>query len=259
MGGTATPMRIVIAGATSAMARAYTRRCAERGDALVLVGRNEQELARCASDALAQGAHEAHAIVVDATDAGSIDQLPGRVRDALLHDEGIALDAVVIFLGAMHDQAEAAGEGEQGFAKARQMAQVNYIAPMHITQSLLLLLCAPGGSIAVVSSVAGDRGRPSNFLYGSTKAGIDAYLEGLRAQQFKRGVAVTTIKPGFVDTAMTWGLDGMFLVASPEKVAKDIGRAIDKRRSVVYSPWFWRWIMTIIKHIPGPVFRRINL
>jgi short-subunit dehydrogenase len=116
------------------------------------------------------------------------------------------------------------------------------------------------GTLAVISSVAGDRGRPSNYLYGSAKAALQAFLEGLRARLFKVGVHVVDIKPGFVATPMTAGLPlpGP-LVATPEKVAKDIVRGIERKKDVLYTPWFWWGIMLIIRNVPRFVFKRASL
>jgi short-subunit dehydrogenase len=107
--------------------------------------------------------------------------------------------------------------------------------------------------------VAGDRGRQSNYLYGSAKAGLTAFLSGLRARLFKAGVHVTTIKPGFVDTGMTFGKPGMFLVASPEAAAEGIVKAVAQRKDSAYVPGFWALIMLIIRSVPEPVFKRTKL
>lgn len=112
--------------------------------------------------------------------------------------------------------------------------------------------------ICVVSSVAGDRGRQSNYVYGSTKGGVNRFLQGLRQRLAGCGVQVITIKPGPVDTAMTWGKE-MPLTASPERVARDIHRACRKGRNVVYTPWFWWPIMRIVQHIPEPIFKRLGI
>jgi short-subunit dehydrogenase len=118
-----------------------------------------------------------------------------------------------------------------------------------------------GGFLCALSSVAGDRGRQSNYTYGAAKAGLSAYLQGLRNRLAPHGVTVITVKPGFVDTAMTWGLlkAGSALVASPQRVARDIVNAIATRRDVLYTPWFWRWIMLVIRLIPERVFKRLRL
>jgi short-subunit dehydrogenase len=106
--------------------------------------------------------------------------------------------------------------------------------------------------------VAGDRGRQSNYLYGAAKAGLSAYLQGLRNRLFHAHVKVLTVKPGFVDTHMTYGRSGLFLVASPESVAKGIFRAIVKGKDVVYLPWFWRPIMLVVRSIPEGIFKRLR-
>ncbi len=116
------------------------------------------------------------------------------------------------------------------------------------------------GTIAVISSVAGDRGRGSNYLYGSAKAAVTAFCEGLRARMFKVGVHVLTIKPGFVNTPMTKDLAlPQLLVASPQKVAQDICKAIEKKSDSIYTPFFWWGIMTIIKAIPTAIFKKLKL
>src|SRR5262249_17269596 len=121
------------------------------------------------------------------------------------------------------------------------------------------MAAAGEGAIVVLSSVAGDRGRPSNFVYGSAKAGLNAYLQGLRARLARAGVSVTTVKAGFMDTAMTYGMPGMFLVASPESAAAACLEAAAKRRDTLYFPRFWQLIMTIMKAIPEPRFKRLRL
>ncbi len=115
--------------------------------------------------------------------------------------------------------------------------------------------------IAAISSVAGDRGRQSNYIYGAAKAGLTAYLQGLRNRLFFAGVHVLTIKPGFVATAMTDGLvnPNSPLLATPQQVARDIDRALRCRQNVLYTRWFWRPIMLIIRWIPEPVFKRLKL
>ena len=112
-----------------------------------------------------------------------------------------------------------------------------------------------------VSSVAGDRGRQSNYLYGSTKAGFSTYLDGMRNRLYRSGVTVITVKPGFVDTSMTWGLlnPKSPLVATPERVARDIARAIRRRKNTVYTPWFWALVMLAIRLVPEPIFKRLSL
>jgi decaprenylphospho-beta-D-erythro-pentofuranosid-2-ulose 2-reductase len=115
------------------------------------------------------------------------------------------------------------------------------------------------GAIAVVTSVAGVRGRASNFVYGSAKALVSTLLAGLRHRLHRKGIAVVDIRPGFVDTPMTAAFTKGALWASPARVARDIVAAIDRRAGVVYTPWFWRWIMLVIRHVPEFLFVRTKL
>jgi short-subunit dehydrogenase len=115
------------------------------------------------------------------------------------------------------------------------------------------------GFIIGISSVAGDRGRQSNYVYGAAKGALSLYLQGLRNRLHPGGVRVITIKPGFVDTAMTYGLPGLFLVASPQNIGERIVAALGKSADVVYLPWFWRYIMLIIKHVPEAIFKRMKM
>ncbi|HKX46230.1 MAG TPA: SDR family NAD(P)-dependent oxidoreductase, partial [Planctomycetota bacterium] len=115
------------------------------------------------------------------------------------------------------------------------------------------------GFLCALTSVAGDRGRPRNHAYGSTKAAVTAYLEGLRARLSREGLSVVNVEPGVVDTGMTWGLPPGPPKASAERVARDVLRGIARDRAVVYTPWLWRWVMAIIRCLPDRVFRRLDL
>ena len=115
------------------------------------------------------------------------------------------------------------------------------------------------GTVIGVGSVAGDRGRIGNYVYGAAKAGFATYLSGLRNRLTRAGGHVMTVKPGFVDTGMTWGLEGMFLVASPEQVATAMLKAAEKRRNILYTPFFWRYIMLIIRNVPEPIFKKLSI
>jgi short-subunit dehydrogenase len=188
-------------------------------------------------------------------DATDFDALPACFEQCLQSGNGF-VGGIVLASGYMSPQTDA----QRDPAEARRIIDINYTSA-----AMLLDLVAnhfePRGEgfICGISSVAGDRGRQSNYLYGSAKAGLTTYLQGLRNRLTKAGVPVITVKPGFVDTAMTFGMPGMFLVATPEKVADDIVRAIDKGKATIYTPWFWWGIMTIIKNIPESMFRRMKL
>jgi len=155
------------------------------------------------------------------------------------------------------DQARA----EQDDGELLRILNTNYTAAAVALNDLARYLAgrgAPGGIIGI-GSVAGDRGRRSNYVYGAAKGALALYLQGLRNRLADRGVHVLTVKPGFVDTPMTAGLQGLFLVAPPARVARDIVRAYQRRRDVVYTPWFWRYIMLLIRAIPESRFKHLRL
>lgn len=262
--------RIAIFGATSSIARAIADRLAADDPAtrLALCARDVDEAGRLAADLRIRHGVEAVALPFSATDFDTHAPLLDACADRL----GGPLDGVVLCqaIGGGGPDDQAAAERDPAFARA--IIDTNYTASV----SLLNLAAerleahpdaqAGGGGgrggrfLCAISSVAGDRGRPSNYIYGSSKAALDAYLEGLRARLARRGIAVITIKPGFVDTAATWGLlRGGPLVAHPQKVALAAARAIRRGSAVVYTPGFWRLIMAIIRALPRPVFHRMKL
>jgi short-subunit dehydrogenase len=166
------------------------------------------------------------------------------------------LDVALIAHGTLPDQALC----QQDVSKTLDAMQVNFTA----TVALLTLLAnyfeaQRSGCIAVITSVAGDRGRQSNYVYGAAKGGVDRFLQGMRNRLFRSGVAVVTIKPGLVETPMTAGMKKSLLFASARRVGLGIHRAIERRRSVVYIPWFWRPIMAVIRCLPENIFKRLQL
>jgi decaprenylphospho-beta-D-erythro-pentofuranosid-2-ulose 2-reductase len=242
------PRLWLVLGASSAVARAFIRLAAVGGAELILAGRDLEDMERTAADARLQGAARVEVRPFDAADgashAGFVAALPDRPLNVLLA------------FGLLHPQA--AIDRDPGLTE--QVIAVNYQGAVSILARLEPLLAAAGqGAVVVLSSVAGDRGRPSNFVYGSAKAGLNVYLQGLRARLSHRSVSVTTIKAGFMDTAMTYGLPGMFLVASPEAAAKACLNAAAKKRNLLYFPFFWGPIMGIIKAIPEALFKRLKL
>jgi decaprenylphospho-beta-D-erythro-pentofuranosid-2-ulose 2-reductase len=241
---------VVIVGATSAIARAIARDRAQKGERLALAGRDLEECERLAADLRTRYDVGAVAIGVD------LEEMDAHAfADDCARALGGAIDDLVLCQGFMAEQADA----QRDPALVRRTFGVNLTSVVELCEAIAPTMRTPGATITVLSSVAGDRGRPSNHIYGASKAGVDAYLEGLGARLRAGGIFVCTVKPGFTDTAMTWGLDGMFLVAPPEKVARDVARALERGRYVVYTPWFWRWIMLIIRSVPGPLFRRASL
>lgn len=243
--------KILIVGATSAIAEATARVWAQRGDKLFLAARREAPLQSVADDLRTRGAAF---VGTQMFDANALDQHVSLLQAATEAMGG--LDTVLIAHGTLSDQARAQSDA----AYAMDEIHTNGLSVVHLMGLAGEQLAHQGhGAIAVISSVAGDRGRQSNYVYGSAKALVSAFASGLRQRLSKRGVHVVTIKPGFVDTPMTASFKKGALWAKPEKVAADIVNGVDKGKSVVYTPGFWALIMLIIKHIPEFVFVKLAL
>ena len=241
------PLWLVL-GASSSVARAFARLVAEQGGDLILAGRDIRDIERIAADARIRGAVRADVRLFDAIDRAGheafVAELPRRPFN------------VFLAFGMLAAQSDI----DRDPALAQQIIAVNYLGAVSVLARLAPRMAEEGrGAIVVLSSVAGDRGRPSNYIYGSAKAGLNAYLQGLRAAYAAKGISVTTVKPGFMDTSMTYGMSGMFLVASPESCARACLRFASKGRDVVYFPAFWWLIMAIIKAIPERIFKRLRL
>jgi decaprenylphospho-beta-D-erythro-pentofuranosid-2-ulose 2-reductase len=240
--------RVLIIGATSAIAEATARRYAARGAAIHLLGRQAHRLEAIAADLTTRGAKASIGLL----DVGAIER-HGAALDAAWAALG-GVDVALIAHGTLPDQAAC----DASIDLALREFTTNGTSTIALSAALAQRL-QPGTTMAVISSVAGDRGRASNYLYGSAKAAVSAYLSGLGQRLRPTGINVLTIKPGFVDTPMTAAFKKGALWATPDQVAKGIMRAIDRRRAVVYLPSFWWLIMLIIKSIPEFVFRRIKL
>lgn len=242
---------VLILGATSAIARGAAEAFAERGHSLYLAGRDSAELERLAADLSIRFRTNVRHGLFEAEDYDGHAGFVEKVEREMAGFEG-----VLVAFGYL---------GEQGVA-AKDSAERAAIIARNLTGAVSLLEPVAAylerrqsGFIIGISSVAGDRGRQSNYIYGAAKGGFTIYLQGLRNRLFHSGVRVLTVKAGFVDTAMTYGMPGLFLVASPADVGKQIVRAVGKRRDVVYLPWFWRYIMLILKLIPESLFKRLKL
>lgn len=244
--------KVLILGATSAIAQEAAKIFAARGDKLVLAGRSAPKVEAVAADLRQRGAAAVETEIADLADAATHEAL---VNGAVAKLGG--LDTVLLAYGTLGDQKKC----EQDWAAAELELRTNFVSAASLLGRVANVLEAQrSGTIAVISSVAGDRGRQSNYVYGSAKAALSAFTSGLRNRLFKSGVAVVTIKPGFVDTPMTAAFPkGGPLWAKPEKVARSIVRAIDARKTIVYVPFFWRWIMLIIKSVPEFMFRKLKL
>lgn len=244
-------MNVLVIGATSAIAEATARLWAARGDSLYLAARRETLLGASAADLRIRGAKRVAFERFDVTDRAAHAGLVERAAQALG-----GIDCVFIAHGTLPDQA--AAENDVGLA-VREI-ELNGVSTAALCLHAAKYLKARGhGTLAVITSVAGVRGRQSNYVYGSAKAMVSALLGGMRQELAKLGIAVVDIRPGFVDTPMTEAFPKGPLWASPPDVAATIVRAIDRRDGIVYTPWFWRWIMLVIRHIPEFLFVRIKL
>lgn len=243
---------IVILGATSAMARALADEFAKAGHPVILAARDDEETALIAADIRTR--YEVDAIPMH-FEAEAFEGHESFVKSCIEAGDD-ALGGVVLCYGFMDEQPKA----QSDFDTARRTVDVNLTSAVSVLEKFAAHFEARGeGFIAAISSVAGDRGRQSNYIYGASKAGLSAYLEGLRNRLYHHGVNVTTIKPGFVDTKMTFGLPGLFLVASPQQAARAMYTAIVKQKNTAYVPWFWRYIMLIIRHVPDWQFKKMKM
>ncbi len=239
--------RILIIGATSAIAAEVARRYAARGDRLFLVGRTQAKI-----DALISELGPA------VTGYATLDLVDYETHPALITQATVALEGLDIALichGLLGDQLETEGS----FSSARPVLEVNFMSVVSLLIPIANTLeCQGTGHIAVITSVAADRGRPRNFTYGAAKAGVNTYLEGLRSRLWDSGVQVHIIRPGPVDTPMTANHPKTRLFSTAPAVADGIVRAIDAGRFSTYLPWFWWFIMPIVVWLPEPIFQRIN-
>ena len=246
--------RILLVGASSAIAQELARKLCQRGCHLVLAGRDADELESIATDFRIRYQSTVH---IEPFDALQFTEHANFVERCVSLFEQ-PLDGVVICYGTMHDQQQA----QTDWNLTDQMIQTNFTSVVSLMNLLAeYFVQQKAGYLAAISSVAGDRGRQSNYLYGSTKAALSAYLQGLRNRLYTKGVHVLTIKPGMVDTPMTDGLvnPDSFLVSSPQQVARDIDRALQSQKNILYTPRKWWWVMCVIRWLPEQVFKRLKL
>ncbi len=264
-------MKIAILGATKGMGRALARRLAEshrlaergsaHGDQLVLLGRDREELERSARDLEVLGERAAGSVGTAVCDLADRASFAPALDAAEKHLGG--LDAVVVTAAdfAAQDTLEADP------ARSERLLDVNVTGTIVFCEAARRRLQARTqeggrGVLCVFSSVAGDRARKPVVLYGASKAALSYYLEGLDRRFWDQGLRVVTVKPGFVKTSMTAGLDPPPFAGEPEQAARDVLRALDRAASgkaaVVYTPWPWRWILLIIRNLPAAVMRRIG-
>lgn len=242
---------VVIFGITSPIARFAAITFAERGYDIHVTARQEADIASAIAD-LRVRSPERHVSgsVMSAADA----DLPARIQTAYKTFQSDLVGAVMAW-GSMADPQDS---GFYAGTDIAAMAASNYTGPAIALETIAAMLSA-GGFLIGISSVAGDRGRQSNYGYGAAKAGFSAFLSGLRNKMHSRGVRVITVKPGFVDTRMTFGKKGLFLVADPKDIGAAIANSIDCKCDIRYLPFFWRGIMSIIKSIPEAIFKKLKL
>jgi len=218
---------------------------------MVLVGRSAAKLDDTAADLKARGAQSVHTIVLDLLDTAGFDDMIATADTALG-----GMDTLLVAHGTLTDQP--AAEKDRSVLE-RELATNFTSAAVLLTKIASLFEQRRRGAIGVITSVAGDRGRGSNYIYGAAKAGLIAFLAGLRARLLRANVTVTDIRPGFVDSAMTSHLPKTPLFAKADAVGRTAYDAIAAGRDVVYVPWFWRWVMFVIKCVPEPVFKRMRI
>jgi decaprenylphospho-beta-D-erythro-pentofuranosid-2-ulose 2-reductase len=241
---------VLIIGATSGIAQAVARLYAEQGASFVLLARNAGRLEAVAADLRVRGADDVLTIAADLSQPSEHARLGSEIARRMPD-----VDVALLAYGVLPDQTVC----ERSFTDVHEAIRVNYGSALSWLTLLANAMEPKGkGVIAVLSSVAGDRGRRSNYVYGSTKAGLDVFLSGLRARLARSGVHVLTVKPGFVDTPMTAHLRKGFLFASPARVARGILKGIRRRRNVIYVPAFWRPILWAVRTLPEGLFKRLR-
>jgi len=243
--------KVVVLGATSGIAMEVQRQLARRGCELLLVARSSERLEAVQSDLLARGAKQ---VLIWEADLASTPQHAAIVD--FVRRSFSDYDTVLLAYGSLHEQKQS----EASVETLLDELNINFVS----ASAILTLFAAElerrrMGCIAAITSVAGDRGRRSNYVYGSAKGALALFLQGLRSRLHAAGVAVITIKPGPVQTPMTDHLAGAGRFADPEVVGRDIVRALERRApDVVYAPKIWRYVMSAVEHIPEGIFKRLS-
>ncbi len=240
---------VLIIGAKSDIAKAIAREYAKQGYDLYLAARHSMTLTTFAADIRLRYNRRVKCIELDILD------YPAHERFFAALDEKPA--GAISVVGLLGDQINA----QHDFNATQQIIDTNFTGVVSLLNIIANHFEQTGhGFIVGITSVAGDRGRKSNYIYGSAKAALTVYLSGLRNRLYASGVQVLTVKPGFVDTAMTKDMNlPERLTAQPDEVASDIFDAQQKGKNILYTRWFWRYIMLIINALPEALFKRMNL
>jgi len=243
---------VLILGAASGIGRALAVEFSRHGYDAILAGRDLAELQAIASDLTLRYRVNAQIRSFDILDFDAMEASLAACTAAA----GDSLEGVVLCIGYMVDHATAFAD----LHETRRMLDTNFTGAALALEILAQHFERKGkGFLAALSSVAGDRGRQSNYLYGAAKGGLGTCLEGLRNRLYHAGVRVITVKPGFIDTRMTYGRPGLAMVAAPEAAARAIYNAIRKKKDVVYVPWFWQVIMLMVRAVPERLFKRLRM
>jgi decaprenylphospho-beta-D-erythro-pentofuranosid-2-ulose 2-reductase len=249
--GKGLPSHVLALGATSAIAEATLRPLAESGASFFLVARNAQKLSAVSDDLLTRGAAAVTAYVMDLDDTAAHPAMLEQAAKAMG-----TIDLALLAHGVLGEQADA----EASYPVAEAVLRTNFLSAVSlITWLANYFESTRQGCLAVISSVAGDRGRKSNYVYGASKGALNVFVDGVRNRIDRAGVNVLTIKPGFVATPMTAHIRPNPLFATPDKVAVHILKAIRKRKDVAYVPPFWALIMLILCSIPRSIFKKLNV
>jgi len=244
--------KVLVLGATSAIAERWARLRAEAGDSLLLVARNAGKLAPIADDLKARGAARVETLATDLAEvSGQADRFASMVESLG------GLDIALVAYGDLGDQ----DRSQQDPDFLEGVLRTNFTSAAIWCELIgAELERRGGGSLVAISSVAGDRGRRISYVYGAAKGGLSRYVEGMAHRFAGSKVHVLCVRPGLIDTPMTAHMDkGGPLWATPEKVAEDIDKAISAGRVLIYTPWFWRIIMLIVRHIPRVIFDKMNI
>lgn len=243
------PGQVLVLGATSGIAKAIARELATEGCDLVLAGRDTEELKAIATDINLRTGVLVQVIAYDAETQGT------EIFDTAEEQFG-PISGLVLAVGFLGDQAKAQAD----WGHCKQIVDSNFVFAVPVLHAAAARFEERKvGWIVALSSVAGDRGRMSNYVYGSAKAGLTVFLQGLRARLQKSGVHVLTVKPGPVDTAMTFGMDKLPLLAQPGDIAKQVVRALKMGKDVAYVPGPWRPIMFVLRSVPEKIFKKTSL
>ncbi len=246
-----TPKNIVVYGATSAICHELVKQFVQSDTRFYLVARNAKKVNDIADDLTARGATIAGTSTLDFNQPDELSGVLPKVTAALG-----TIDLAIVAHGSLPNQA-ACEQSDDSFTTS---VEDNYLSTARIVLAIIKQLEQQGwGRLAVFSSVAGDRGRKSNYIYGASKAALNALLEGLKGKLVDTEISITTIKPGLIESPMTEGIATNFLWSTPAKIAPGLYKAIMTNKSIVYSPWYWALIMTIIKLLPGKIMYRLSI